>query len=390
MNCTEKFWEIYHCEPQGYSFCPYRVCPLGAHSDHQAGKVMGFALDHGVHIAYKAKMNGVIEVSSLNFEKRAQFHVNETPEVKEGDWADYLRGVTLELGLHYRLRYGLGCVIEGTLPIGGLSSSAAVTIAFLQALCRVNDIALSNQEIITFAKNSENKYVGIACGKLDQSCEVYCRANRLLYLDTRDDSYELLTAPPSLPKYKIGVFFSGKERNLTGSKFNTRVDECRAAAFALLAYAGLPYDSFAGSNLRDVPRETYLAYRERLPLAWQRRADHWYNEFERVERGRDAWLCGDLTEFGKLIFASGESSITCFETGSPELKKMYEIMLDTEGIYGGRFSGAGFKGCCMALFNPEYEEKIREKMEREYLAAFPQMAGRYGMYVCDTADGVGA
>ncbi len=389
VNHLSRFKEIYHCDPHDVGFCPYRVCPLGAHSDHQAGKVMGFALDHGIHIAYKPKLNGIIEAASLDFEKRAQFHVHEPPEEKVGDWADYLRGVTLELGMRYRLRYGLGCVLAGSLPIGGLSSSAAVTIVFLRALCKVNDITLSNKEIITLAKNCENKYVGVACGKLDQSCEVLCRAGHLLYLDTNDDSFELLPPPDAMPPYRIAIFFSGMERSLVGSKFNMRVDECRAAAYALRAYAGLEYGKFSDCNLRSVPRDVYLAYRDRLPENWRRRAEHWYSEFERVEKGREAWLRGDLEEFGRLVFASGESSIKNYETGSPELKKMVEIMQETEGIYGGRFSGAGFKGCCMALIRPEAEASIRERMEREYLKAFPAMAGRYRMAVCGTTDGVG-
>ena len=63
-------------------------------------------------------------------------------------------------------------------------------------------------------------------------------------------------------------------------------------------------------------------------------------------------------------------------------------MRDTEGIYGGRFSGAGFKGCCMALIDPAYEESIVEKVSREYLAAFPHLEGKYSVHMCISADGV--
>lgn len=175
MTCEQKFRETYRREPEGLSFCPYRVCPLGAHSDHQLGKVTGLAIDKGIHIAFAPKQNGVIEFSSLQFEKRAQWHVNSVPETKQGDWADYLRGATLKLGAKYPLRVGLSGVIEGSLPIGGLSSSAAVTIAFLKALCTVNGIHLSDVELIKTEMAAENDYVGVSCGKLDQSCEVYSK-----------------------------------------------------------------------------------------------------------------------------------------------------------------------------------------------------------------------
>lgn len=388
MRCEERFYEIYGNENEGLSFCPYRVCPLGAHSDHQYGKITGLAIDKGIHIAYRPKKNGVVEMSSLNFEKRAQWHINAIPTVKEGDWADHLRGATLMLAKKYPLTVGLCGVIEGSLPIGGLSSSAAVIIAFLSALCTVNEIHLSEHELIMTAMVAENKYVGVSCGKLDQSCEVYSKKDHLLYLDTKDDSFELIPTNPNMKPYKIAIFFSGLERSLAGSKFNMRVDECRSAAYALKAFSGMEYGKFEETHLREVPVEVYHQYKERLPENWAKRAEHWFTEFDRVKRGAEAWRRGDIETFGALSFESGRSSIYNYETGSPELKKLYEIMLETEGIYGGRFSGAGFKGCCMALIDPAHEDSIFEKVGREYLKEFPNLEGKYSAHICVSADGV--
>lgn len=388
QNAIAEFKEKYKKSPEYTAFTPYRICPLGAHSDHQLGKITGFAIDKGIHIAYGAKQNGVIEISSLQFPKRAQWHVNSTPQVKQNDWADHLRGATISLNKRYPLRVGLCAVIDGELPIGGLSSSAAVIITFLSALCRLNQITLTPNELIGISKEAENNYVGVSCGKLDQSCEVYCRKNQLLYMDMRDDSYELIPTPESMKPYEIAIFFSGLERSLAGSKFNMRVDECRSAAYALKALSGMEYGKFEETNLRDVPYEVYLKYKDRLPENWAKRAEHWYTEYQRVEAGAKAWKNGDIEAFGKLSFESGWSSIYNWETGSPELIKLYEIMTKTEGIYGGRFSGAGFKGCCMALIDPAYEESILEKVEREYLAAFPELKGKYSAHICHSADGV--
>ena len=388
MTCEQKFRDTYRREPEGLSFCPYRVCPIGAHVDHQLGKITGFAIDKGIHIAYSPKQNGVIELSSLQFGKRAQWYVRAVPEEKQNDWADYLRGATKELYQAYPLRIGLSGVIEGSLPIGGLSSSAAVIISFMKALCQVNGLHLDDRELITMAKSAENNYVGVSCGKLDQSCEVYSKKDHLLYLDTMDDSYELIPTDPSMKPYEIAIFFSGVERTLAGSKFNMRVDECRSAAYALKAYAGMEYGKFGETHLREVPYEVFLEFKDRLPENWRKRAEHWYGEFDRVQKGAEAWRRGDIEEYGRLSFESGHSSIVSWETGSPELKKIYEIMTRTDGIYGGRFSGAGFKGCCMALIDPSYEEEIFKKVEDEYLAEFPALRGKYSAYVCHSADGV--
>lgn len=106
LACVDRFTSIYKVEPYAVAFCPYRVCPLGAHVDHNFGKITGLAIDKGIHIAYKQKQNGVIELNSLQFEKRAQFHINSVPKVKENDWADYLRGATIELSKRYNLNIG--------------------------------------------------------------------------------------------------------------------------------------------------------------------------------------------------------------------------------------------------------------------------------------------
>ncbi|MBR3802103.1 MAG: GHMP kinase [Clostridia bacterium] len=388
MNATEKFEQIYKKAAQYTAFTPYRVCPIGAHSDHQLGKITGIAINKGIHIAYGPKENGVIEIQSQQFDKRAQWHVAATPESPQGDWADHLRGATIALNKRYPLRRGLCAVVDGELPIGGLSSSAAVIITFLSALCKMNSIELEPSELITISQEAENLYVGVSCGKLDQSCEVYCKKGHLLYMDLQDDTYELIPKHPDMKPYRIAIFFSGIERTLAGSAFNMRVDECRSAAYALKAYAGMEYGKFEETNLRDVPYEVYLEHKDKLPENWRKRAEHWYTEFDRVQKGAEAWKNGDIETFGRLSFESGKSSIYNWETGSPELKKLYEIMTQTEGIYGGRFSGAGFKGCCMALINPEFEESITEKVTREYLKAFPHLKDKFSVHICKSANGV--
>ncbi len=388
MKCEERYREIYGREAEAVAFCPYRISPLGAHIDHQFGKINGLAIDKGIHIAYSRKENGVVELQSLNFPKRAQFHVASIPPEKAGDWADHCRGAALMLEEKQPLRFGLSAVIEGTLPIGGLSSSAAVIICFLSALAHVNGITLEPWETIMMAKAAENKYVGVNCGKLDQSCEVLCKKDQLLYLDCRDDSYTLIPTSPAMKPYRFAVFFSGLERSLASSAYNLRQDECKAAAYSLLAYAGMDYGKFIDTRLRDVPREVFEAYKDRLPDNFRKRAAHYFGEFGRAEAGAEAWKNGDLDTYGRLVFESGRSSVENYECGCPELITLYNIMTETDGIYGGRFSGAGFKGCCMALIDPDKAESVLAHVGEKYLTAYPGLEGKYMSALCGSADGV--
>ena len=208
----------------------------------------------------------------------------------------------------------------------------------------------------------------------------------MLYLDCRDDTFQLI--PWTGPEFSIAVFFSGLERSLVSSAYNVRQDECKAAAYALLAHANLPYGKFSDTVLRNVPRNVFEEYADRLPESFRKRAAHFFGEIERAEKGSAAWTNGDIEAYGKLVFESGYSSIHNYECGCPELIRLYEIMCGTDGIYGGRFSGAGFRGCCMALVKRDKAEDVMHRVEEEYLKSFPELKGKYLGALCHSADGV--
>ena len=385
---VEAYKNKYLKEPMYTSFTPYRICFLGAHTDHNLGKTTAFAIDKGIHIAYNLKRNGIIEIESLQFPKRAQWHVLETPFEKENDWADHLRGATIELNKRYPLRYGLSAVIDGELPIGGLSSSGALIISFINALSFLNNIKLSKEELIDIVTCAEFNYVGISNGKLDQISELYAKKNNLLCIDFKDDSFELIETPKNMDKFEIGIFFSGLDKSMTSKKYNMRVDELRSAAYMLKALSGMKYSKFEETNMRDVPYEVYLKYKNNLPIGFSKRAEHFYQECDRVEKGIEAYKRGNLIEFGKLINESGDSSINNWETGSEEMIKLHEILKNTKGVYGTRFAGSGFKGCCIAIINPKYKKEIIESVTNEYLSIYPMLRNKYSAHICHTADGV--
>ena len=369
-----------------FSFCPYRVCPFGAHIDHQKGKVTGFAIDYGITIAYVPSNNHFFEATSLNFDGTKGDSILDIAD-KKNDWADYIRGSAKKLHEKYGIDKGMYAIIDGSLPIGGVSSSAAVIISFMNALCKVNGISLSKEEMITLSRQVENEYVGVSSGTLDQSCELLSSKDHLLYLDTSDGSYRLIPKSNKMLPFKIAIIFSGVKRTLVGSSYNTRVDELKCASYALKSYANMPLGSYKDSVLRDVPRDVFEMYKDRLPENFRKRAEHYYTEMERVERGVEAWVKGDIEEFGRISFESGESSIYNYEAGSPELKAIHEIMQKTKGVYGGRFSGAGFKGSYLGIINPLYEEEIKKEVTEKYLRLFPEYRNSFNVYYCNTSDG---
>ncbi|MDE7440211.1 MAG: GHMP kinase [Clostridia bacterium] len=371
-----------------YSSCPYRICPLGAHVDHQHGLVTGFALNYGIWIAYSVNNDGLCQVVSHNFKERKRFNVKDIIERKY-DWADYIRGVVKSLQKHgYVLSNGINAYIYGELPVGGLSSSAAVIIAFAKAIASANNIKLSNQEIVNFAYESETEFIGMSIGKLDQSCEVLSKKDKLLVLDTDTNEYKTVAKKDQSVKYEFLVIHCGAERLLASSAYNIRVDECKAAAFICKSYLG-NYNNFKDSYLRDIPYEDFLKYQDKMPENFKKRALHFYSENERVKKGVVAWENGDIVEFGRLVNQSGKSSIELYEAGSPLLIDLYDIISTTEGVYGGRFMGGGFNGACLAIINPAKEKDIIDSIRLRYVSEHPEYADKVKFFICTSENGVG-
>ena len=394
---------------QYHIFSPYRVCPLGAHVDHQHGLVTGFAIDKGVDLWFDVRDDSHVHLESKTFEGLVDFEIDAPSQVRERHWGDYARGAKYALKKRFELKYGINGVIQGSLPVGGLSSSAAVLIAYVMAFAKANDITLQPFEVVKIASEAEREYIGLNNGLLDQACIALSKKDQLLFLDCDSNEYRLIpfggqmesvkgkealdlgpqildNRSSDLP-FEIGIFFSGLTRSLVNSDYNLRVYECKTAAWNMLAYTDQPLKTFDKTFLRDIPKATFDKTRIAMPARFARRAEHFYSEYRRVRQGVTAWETGNMKLFGKLSFDSCESSIHNYECGSPELIAIYEIMRDLPGVYGGRFSGAGFKGACIALVDPAYKADIEKVLTEKYLEQFPEYEKTFQVFWVRPDDG---
>ena len=359
---------------------PLRVCPLGAHVDHQGGAVTGLTIDRSVMLAAVPLPEPVLRVESLDFKGRVRVDLTASQPPATGDWGDYARAAAGVLSAHRRLDRGLYAVIGGDLAGAGLSSSAAVLICYLLGLARANRFDLDRRDVATLVQRAENSYIGVASGLLDQSIILFAGEGHLTHVNVSDLSVERVTAREGAPEVGVVVAFSGISRALAGSGFNTRVEECHEAARILLERGGR-----AASRrplLSDVEPELFDRFAAELPESLRRRATHFFGERRRVIDGVEAWRRGDLARFGELMSASGESSIRNYECGTPEMVTLYELLRETPGVYGARFSGAGFGGSCVALADPAAGEEIADAVSRGYAAAHPGAAANARCHLC--------
>ena len=372
---------------QYHIYSPYRVCPLGAHVDHQHGLVTGFAIDKGVDLWFNVRDDSKVRLTSSSFEGKVEFDLAMRSEVREKHWGDYARGAKYALKKRFDLTRGIDGVIKGSLPVGGLSSSAAVLIAYVMAFAKANGIRLQPFEVVQIASEAEREYIGLNNGILDQACIALGRKDGLLFLDCDTNDYRIISRNVNMPDFEIGIFFSGLTRSLVNSDYNLRVYECKTAAWNMLAYHNQPLKTFDKTFLRDIPKETFDKTRDMMPLRFARRASHFYSEYRRVRQGVTAWETGNLQLFGKLSFDSCESSIHNYECGSPELISIYNIIRPLQGVYGGRFSGAGFKGAVIALVDPKYKEQIENELTEKYLKEYPEYTDTFKVYWVKPDDG---
>ena len=372
---------------QYHIFSPYRVCPLGAHVDHQHGLVTGFAIDKGVDLWFNIREDNIVNLSSRTFDGEVSFEISKPSQIREFHWGDYARGAKYALRKRFELTNGIDGVLQGSLPVGGLSSSAAVLIAYVMAFAKANGIKLRPMEVIQIASEAEREYIGLSNGILDQACIALGKKDNLLFLDCDTNDYRIIKKHPDMPEFEIGIFFSGLTRNLVNSDYNLRVYECKTAAWNMLAYTDQPLKPFKKTFLRDIPKATFDKTKIAMPARFARRAEHFYTEYRRVRQGVTAWESGNLKLFGKLSFDSCESSIHNYECGSPELIAIYEIMRQLPGVWGGRFSGAGFKGACIALIDPAYKDEIEKELTARYLEQFPEYENTFKCYFVKSDDG---
>ncbi|HNT78080.1 MAG TPA: galactokinase family protein [Anaerolineae bacterium] len=361
-------------------YAPLRISPLGAHVDHQDGLVTGMTLDQVILLAFVPRSDRRVRVESLNFHGLTEFDLADIPPKSARDWGNYVRGAALALQQAHPLRVGLDAVVAGSMPIGGLSSSAAVGVAYLLALETANDLSISPEENIQLDRYIENVYLGLRNGVLDQSIILMSEHDALTYLDCQSMTFEKAPMPQGKTDFEILVVYSGVGQSLVGTDYNNRVNECQEAARQLLTWAGQSVPE--NPRLRMVPEDIYVELGARLPAPLDRRARHFFTEVRRVREGVTAWREGDVARLGQLMRESGASSVYNYESGCPQLITLYNILSECPGVYGARFSGGGFRGSCLGLSDPAYREEILATLAARYPQAHPEIAETYSVHFC--------
>ncbi len=352
---------------------PGRLNLIGEHTDYNRGYVMPVAVDRAVVIAAVPREDSRVRLYSQGLDSTAEYTLGREADDHKPGWIRYLEGVSWVLAdLGKRLR-GMDAVIFSDLPRGaGLSSSAALEVAWALALLTASSEPLSPRELALACQRAENEYVGMRCGILDQFACVFGREQSALLIDC--DSLEIQTVPLQGHPLSLVVCDTNKPRSLVDSEYNRRRASCEAAARVL----GVP-------SLRQATRETVIAAQERLSEEDFKRAWHVVTENERVLETAAALRRGDLEAVGRLVSASHRSLRDYYEVSCPELEAMWSAT-QRAGCYGSRLVGAGFGGAVLAMVAEEETRRFIPQVTQTYQQATGRQPTLFAVQIAAGAE----
>lgn len=333
---------------------PGRVNLIGEHTDYSEGFVFPAAIDRYVKAAAR-RSEGPTRLISETQGEGAAFDVRSlNPGSLKDSWVKYPAGVAWALGAKTNLS---GAVTSTLVAENGVSSSAALEMAFAVIWNEVDSLGYSQQELALLCQKAENEFVGMPCGVMDQMASAMGRLDQAMFLDTRSLEIEYAPIPSGVD---LVICSTGKARQLAGSEYRERREAVESAA------RKLGVRSLRNANLKMV-EEGDLTEIER------RRARHVVTENKRCRDFAAALRKGKLEELGRLMAESHESLRTDFEVSCPELDVMAEAARTAPGCLGARMTGAGFGGACVALVVRDQEIPFSKSTWKEFHAHYPNL-----------------
>ncbi len=382
MDLRSAFITQFETEPVVIGRAPGRVNLLGEHVDYNDGMVLPAAIDRAVTIAAAPIAEGLVTLAALDLGARVSFRLDALEAKVDAngkplpDWARYPAGVASILLKDGQRVSGMNAVFTSDVPIGaGLSSSAAVEVAFAVTWRALGGWQKDALSIAQLCQRAENQYVGVNCGLMDQFASACGVEGHALLFDTRSLEYQ----PAPLPKGAVIIIAdSGVRRSLASSAYNDRRAACEQAVAALRQF--MPDIR----SLRDVSAVEFAAFGEYLPAEPRKRAEHVVKEIARVQQAVTALRRNDAITFGALMFSAHKSLRDLYEVSCPELDALVEIARSLPGCIGARLTGAGFGGCTVNLVQADKAEAFIEGLKDGYR----QQVGREAqVYLCKASEG---
>lgn len=366
---------------QDVFFSPGRINVIGEHTDYNGGHVFPAAISLGVYGVYGPRSDKKVRLFSANVDGLIVEFAYDDSKPEKGDrfWANYFKGMLTYLRQNKdgaKISHGFNLYIKATLPSGsGLSSSAAIEMLMGIILKDEFGLAVDRLTLAKMGQRTENEFVGLNSGIMDQFACIMGKKDNAIFLDTNTMKYEY--EPLQLDDYEIVIMSTNKEHTLADSAYNDRVKECRAALKKL--QTKLKIEALGNLDLNTFDEYSYLI-NDAIEL---KRARHAISENGRTIRAAQAMKKGDLAELGRLINASHVSLHYDYEVTGKELDTLAETAWQQPGVLGARMIGGGFGGSAIAIVKKSEAEDFKKKVGQVYRKQIGYDASFYDAEIVD-------
>jgi galactokinase len=351
---------------------PGRVNLIGEHTDYNDGFVLPMAIERELRLAVRRRSDRLGILRSVRDPAVATLPLTDPLKPGDRSWAAYAAGV---IAGYQALGWpipGFDAELSGDLPAGGgLSSSAALTVAVATAVEALCGRSLPPAQKALLCQQAEHLFAGVPCGIMDPFAVTFGRAGHALLLDCR--SQRMRHVPVADDRIQVLVVNSGVKHSLADGAYAARRDECASAAARLGVRA-----------LRDVSADAWRRQAAELPDLERRRAGHVLSEIDRTLQFVASAEACDWGQAGRLMLESHASLATDFDVSCREVDMLVAAAAVLPGVYGCRMTGGGFGGCVVAIVAADRAEAVMETLARDYRAATGIIAE---MFVSGAADG---
>lgn len=373
----KRFEEIYGTKVEHLYFAPGRVNLIGEHIDYNGGRVFPCALSFGTYLAVALRDDQKIAFASMN----QAFRLECDPTIfehKPAEWVKYPLGVVKEFADRGFDPWGFDILYFGDIPNGaGLSSSASIEVVTAFMLNDLLHAGLDVVELVKMSQRSENLFVGMNCGIMDQFAVGMGKKEHAIALDCGTLDYDLI--PLHLNGYKLVITNSNKNHDLVTSEYNVRRSQCEQALADI--NQALNVKHLCDLSEEELERARHLISDETV----YRRARHAVTENARVNEAIDVLQKGDLVRFGELMNESHRSLKEDYEVTGVEMDTLAEEGQKLPGVLGSRITGGGFGGCTVSLVKEDNVQEFIEKLASVY---HDKVGLNAEFYVADIGDGV--
>lgn len=375
-----KFKEIFQTDAEVCSFSPGRVNLIGEHTDYNGGHVFPCAISLGTYGAASKRADNLIKLYSANFADAGVISVDNTDLHfdKADGWSNYAKGVLLYLQQQtHAFASGLNIYVAGNIPNGsGLSSSASLELLIGVLASALFGVKVPRLDLVKIGMKTENDFIGVNSGIMDQFAVGMGKANHAIYLDTNTLQYKYL--PLDLADATLVIMNTNHRRELSGSKYNERRSECEQAVRDL--QTKLPDLKTLGElTVGQFDEYRYLIGEENC----LRRATHAVSENARTQAATDALSHHDVARFGRLMNASHVSLEYDYQVTGPQLNAIVHAAWQQPGTIGARMTGAGFGGCALALVKTDALAAFETNVATAYHKATGLKAEFYEAKIAD-------